>query len=155
MRPLNTTMACLQSKRWLLAIAFAVTSLASGSVEAKAPKGRYTIANGEVTDNMTGLIWRQTLNPGAVVFADVATVCTGLANGPWRVPNIKELATLIDESTNGPAIDIEAFPKTPVAAMWSSTPDARDAKYAFAVDFAFGDTGHYVVGTTFQVRCVK
>jgi hypothetical protein len=155
MRPLNTALSRLQNNRWLLTIAFAVTCLASSPVQAKAPKGRYTIANGEVTDNMTGLIWRQALNPGAVVFADVATVCTGLANGPWRVPNVKELATLLDPTTNAPAIDAEVFPKTPVAPMWSSTPDARDAGYAFAVDFGFGDVGHYAVDKTYQVRCVK
>jgi hypothetical protein len=135
----------------LLTVALVCSGLASSTVQAKAPKGRYTIANGEVTDTKTGLVWKQALNPGVFTFDKVDTVCTT----PWRVPNVKELASIVDESTAAPSIDEEAFPGTPVSPMWSSTPDARDVKYGFAVDFTLGGPGHYLKTDMYQVRCVK
>lgn len=145
------TLTPARSQRWLLAVALACGCLASSTVQAKAPKGRYTIANGEVTDNKTGLIWKQALNPSPFTFDKIDTVCTN----PWRVPNVKELASLVDESTIAPAIDSEVFPNTPAARMWSSTLDARDAKYAHGVDFTLGNPGHFLKTDAYQVRCVK
>lgn len=145
----------LQLKHWLFVLGVAGIGAASSQVSAKAPKGRYTIANGEATDNKTGLVWRQALNPGAFAFADINPICTSLQNGPWRVPTVKELATIVDESTTFPCVDEEVFPDTPTKDMWSSTPDARDPANAWVVDFATGTVGRVKKTTTLQVRCVK
>jgi hypothetical protein len=131
-----------------------IVCLASGSSYAKAPKGRFTVANGEVTDNTTGLIWRQAINPGAFTYDQAVAHCPTLGAG-WRTPNVRELASIVDESTSFPAIDEEVFPGTPTANMWSSTPEAGDIKYAWMVEFTDGGTGVATKVTTLQVRCVR
>lgn len=84
----------------------------------------------EVTDALTGLIWRRctegmrwdagtghcTGEPkalkwlAAIAHAQDYAAKTGQ---PWRVPNIKELSSLIDERFVYPSIDPAAFPDTP------------------------------------------
>jgi len=127
---------------------------ASRSGYAKAPQGRYVIANGEVTDTKTGLVWQQTLNPNAYTFAEAVAECPKLG-GFWRTPNVKELASLVDESNSFPAIDEDAFPGTPAAEQWSSTPDASDSAYAFVVDFSDGGVAVAPVATKNRLRCVR
>jgi len=41
----------------------------------------------------------------------------------WRLPNIKELGSLVERSCVAPAIDLTLFPTTPSAPYWSNTFD--------------------------------
>src|SRR6185437_4573121 len=54
------------------------------------PPGRYTTSGMQVTDNVTGLKWLQGQGQGTFAFAQ--TACPS----GWRLPSIKELATLFD-----------------------------------------------------------
>jgi hypothetical protein len=63
----------------------------------------------------------------------------GGISGGWRLPDVKELASLVDprltESTAHPL----AFPDFPNAAFWSSTPDATNPTMsAWSVSFING-----------------
>lgn len=101
-------------------------------------------ADGSIVDVYTGLAWQRcalgyTLEDnGTSTLADDTCQLTGqtdfdwsealnaassntLAGAAWRLPNIKELATLIMECQS-PAIEPEPFPATPPEAFWSSTP---------------------------------
>jgi hypothetical protein len=54
--------------------------------------------DGTVTDNRTGLVW-QRVNSAAMVWTSAASYCDSLVLGgqsDWRLPNIKELYSLID-----------------------------------------------------------
>ena len=91
----------------------------------------------EVTDTKTGLIWRRcaegmTANAGtctgtassfthedALTRAGTQAAATGMA---WRLPNVKELFSIVDKSRLNPAIDTTAFPATPANEFWSSSP---------------------------------
>ena len=56
--------------------------------------------DGTVTDNRTGLIWQQG-EPGAMTWNSALTYCEGLSlagSTDWRLPNIKELESLVDET---------------------------------------------------------
>jgi hypothetical protein len=131
------------------------------SAIADAPPGRYTIAAGEVTDTQTGLIWQQGTSPATgITFADAPTYCSTLnLNGhAWRVPSLRELQTLVDESkTQAPAIDLTAFPGTPSTYFWTSNAFTGNPGNAWIVDFTSGFTFGFGIDATWEypVRCVR
>ncbi|WP_339769165.1 DUF1566 domain-containing protein [uncultured Paraglaciecola sp.] len=53
----------------------------------------------------------------------------------WRVPNIKELATLTERACVRPAINETVFPNTLSDDYWTSTPSVTDASRAWVVAF--------------------
>jgi hypothetical protein len=73
----------------------------------------------------------------------------------WRLPNLTELASIVDHRRSGPTIDIDAFPETPGDEFWSSTSEAAAASRAWSVFFF---TGSYFASNKtelFSVRCVR
>jgi hypothetical protein len=78
--------------------------------------------DGTVRDDVTGLIWQESVSD--IITFDAATnYCQGLAlpGGGWRLPTTIELVSLVDFTRSSPAIDVTAFPETPSDAFWSST----------------------------------
>jgi len=119
--------------------AAALLSLVAVGAQAATIVGRYTVfSNGaEVKDNTTGLIWRTcpegmtvslsqcigeawTFSPMDALALSESDI-TGVA---WRVPNVKELASISDSGFDMPTIDGSVFPNTPVSYFWTSTPFA-------------------------------
>lgn len=90
----------------------------------------------EIKDTMTGLIWRR-CGEGKTWNNETQT-CDGHfrefswleaidhakknINRKWRIPNVKELASLVDHEKVSPAIDHRAFPHNTSATFMSSTP---------------------------------
>lgn len=56
----------------------------------------------------------------------------------WRLPNIKELGSIVDRSCWDPAISAMLFPATPAALFWTSSPNAVRPDVSAVVDFAKG-----------------
>jgi hypothetical protein len=130
------------------------------NIENITPDSRYAVNNdGTVTDNDTGLMWMQCSegqawdsNGGAGKCIGPATTHTwdgalALANGKafaghydWRLPDIKELASLVAADRYHPAINSTIFPATPSAWFWSGSPNANDNSYSWVVYF-FGGNG--------------
>ena len=56
------------------------------------PPNHYTISNGEVTDNYTGLIWQQVYSATTMAWSAAAGYCAslGLNGNTWRVPSLNE-----------------------------------------------------------------
>lgn len=129
---------------------------------ADAPAGRYTIAGDTVRDEKTMLTWKRSVTTmpggGNVPSLEEANKLCAL---PWRLPTIKELATLVDESAAAPPfIDLKAFPDTPNLPYWSSTHTNADPdQFRSHVMNADGTiTDVYYNGTLFGggvVRCVQ
>ncbi len=131
--------------------------------QAVEPPNHYTIATGEVTDNYTGLIWQQVYSAAVMPWASAAGYCSGLGlNGhTWRMPSLKEMSTLVNEATVGPAVNGTAFPKTVFCGnttwYWGAEQAVTLPGTAWAINFCDGYTS-LSTSTTFTtafVRCVR
>ncbi|MEQ1621210.1 MAG: DUF1566 domain-containing protein [Methylococcales bacterium] len=133
----------------------------------------YSISNDgqEVTDSMTGLIWQRCAD--GMQWNGFS--CVGTANGfmfqeallranlvkntsgkNWRLPNMKELASLIDTSSNNEIyIDETVFPGSPFGQYWSSSSYSTDAFFAWIVHLAYGSTYYTYTEDTGFVRLVR
>jgi hypothetical protein len=124
-----------------------------------APAGRYVTASGTVYDTMTKLTWQQTAPLTQYILTDARTYCAdlgaSLGGTAWRVPTMKELQTIVDDSRANPSIDPMSFPSAPVEFFWSSSPVAGFLGGAWVVDFKFGSTVNYEVSLSIDVRCVR
>jgi len=120
---------------------------------------RYTLHNdGTATDTVTGLMWK-VCSEGQTW--DSSPACTGLVTGmtwatalaqpstlnssggfaghsDWRLPNSKELSSLVALNCSNPAINAVIFPATPSNVFWSSSPLALNSVSAWAVFFNSG-----------------
>jgi hypothetical protein len=147
---------------------FAVLASVGLAARASAPAGRYTINMGTVTDTQTGLIWQQTAPSGTYTWGSSTTAgtaqnyCEALAlNGiKWRVPTMKEIQTIVDDSVvTGTPMDLTYFPGAPAAIFWTATAVSGMTSRAWVGRFnSFNKGGEYVntadESTLYDVRCV-
>jgi|WetSurMetagenome_2_1015567.scaffolds.fasta_scaffold00012_94 hypothetical protein len=133
------------------------------------PSQNYTDnSNGTVTDNGTELVWQKCsagLNNDADCSGNASTYnweqafsyCKGLQLGDkedWRLPNIKELESLSDDTNFNPSINA-LFPRTYPHEYWSSTTIAIWPDEAFMVNFYLGKVVNYDKTIAYYVRCVR
>jgi hypothetical protein len=142
-----------------LKIASAVFVLVGLSAWAAAPPGRYVLTTDTVRDSQTNLTWQRS-GPSAVYNQPDATLyCQGLSLGGfatgWRLPNLKELQTLVDVRSINPAIDSVAFPGTVSSAYWSSSPYVISTADAWVVGFYYGQSYSVDLTNAYHVRCVR
>ena len=114
--------------------------------------------NGTVTDNVTGLVWQRTDDGASRVWPDAINYCETLSLGgktDWRLPNVKELKSIVDYTKYSPAIDTAAFPDTQLSFYWSSASNTINSSYAWSVDFSDGNVGNGSKSYDYYVRCVR
>ncbi|WP_417908913.1 DUF1566 domain-containing protein [Candidatus Electronema sp. PJ] len=151
--------------RYLIALMF--TLAASSAFAATCDTdGRFTVnGDGTVTDSKTGLTWKQCLE-GQTFAAGPPAACNnaatfytwqgalGLTANGFRVPNIKELQSIVDEAKStlvdpetpggpvNPAIDTACFPTSAGVSVyvWSASPYTGDTSppKAWLIDFNKG-----------------
>jgi hypothetical protein len=84
-------------------------------------------------------------------------VFCGFSN--WRVPERKELHSIVDYSSIEPSIDTIYFPNTQSSTnslyYWSASPNANDSRFAVYVDFRFGSSSVYARARWHYVRLVR
>ena len=126
------------------------------------PKPRFKDnGNGTVTDNLTGLIWLKNANcDGQKNWTDALRYCNGLADGQcglmdgsspgdWRLPNIRELQSLLNykyyspplsnRKGDGPWEEGDAFNNVQHGTYWSSTNYAANNDYPWHLHMGNGD----------------
>ena len=122
-----------------------------------------------VADNITGLVWQGCAAKlsGSACGSGSATMytwqnalkyCEGLSWGnqtDWRLPNVGELDSIVDNRRTTPPIDTTAFPATPANYYWSSSSNAGDTTLAWAVAFSYGSVDAGGKTYTSGVRCVR
>jgi hypothetical protein len=143
------------------------------------PKPRFTDnSNGTIRDNLTGLLWLKDAHcgnnsntwQGALDFVAAINAgtqnCGDISNGgthqnDWRLPNVRELHSLVDYGTSNPALtkDFQAYPVNgypflnfSALSYWSSTTHVANTLNAWTVDFNEGYVGN---STTQAGRFVK
>jgi hypothetical protein len=110
-----------------------------------------------VEDIATGLVWQRGSSPTTLSFTEATAYCAALEldGKMFRLPTIKELHTLVDESRVMPSIDPTAFPKTEPAVYWSSTQLTTFPGSVWSVSFSHGFDGWYDTSARQRVRCVS
>jgi hypothetical protein len=149
------------------------------------PTPRFTDnLDGTVTDRLTGLVWLKNANcfgfrtwvQGLIDAGMLASGQCGLSDdsvrGDWRLPNVKELQSLIHFGYVDPAISNlagtdrwsggavcsglgDAFPGLESAGYWASTTSAASSELAVRVRMNSGATVLIIKGTTELVWPVK
>ena len=114
--------------------------------------------NGTITDNLTQLIWQKIPNTSAVTWENAIAYAEGLSLATatdWRLPNIKELQSLNDESLTNPSVNQTFFGTIGVKNYWSSTTVQNQTANAWFWNTQFGITTFGLKTTTNYVICVK
>lgn len=114
-------------------------------------------ANGIVEDMATQLHWQQQSTPEPTTWTGAKTQCAelDLEGDGWRLPTIKELHTLIDETRDQPATDSAMFPGPTIGYYWTSSQPRGFGNLAWTAGFDHGlDVFRSVDGDAF-VRCVR
>ena len=123
-----------------------------------------------ITDNRTGLMWKKCSEgqnndstcsgtAGTYTWANAITQCEGLtAPGgytDWRLPNMKELFSIIKYEGTAPFIDQTNFPATVNSTYWTSTTYVPSTTYAMIVTFSNGYVNGNFKTVNDYVRCVR
>jgi hypothetical protein len=128
--------------------------------EATAPKttptARFVVnSDGTVLDTKTGLMWQtcefgQSYDPqnkscnSAALQVDWQQALMAAKNSEyagykdWQVPNIKELASIVEHACVEPSIDLNVFLSTQNDNYWTSTTAITQVDHAWAYQFADG-----------------
>jgi Protein of unknown function (DUF1566)/Viral BACON domain len=116
--------------------------------------------DGTVTNTSTGLMWQQAGFSTTMGWAQSLAYCERLtlcSYTDWRLPNIRELRSLLDYSGGyHPPIDTAFFPDTRSSYYWSSTTCAGSTSSAWTV--YFGDAAYsnnYTKYSGLYVRAVR
>lgn len=117
--------------------------------------------DGTVTDNVSGLMWQQQDDGTTMDWNAAMAYCDGLALGgymDWRLPDNKELVSIVNYGTHSPAIDGTYFPNTKQTSYWSSTAYISGTTTWLEVVFDYGTnamTANNHSTRTYPVRCVR
>jgi len=135
--------------------------------------------NGTVTDNVTGLMWEKTTGVigtktsyssvtdvnNTYTWVDANTTFLAALNGAgyiglagyndWRLPNIKELESIVNYGVTLPAINQKIFGPTIQSFYWSSTPHTGANTCAWGASFGTGNIFHNDRTTYHYVRAVR
>ena len=125
------------------------------------PYADFTKSNGVVTDSVTTLQWQDDYsdNGGNVkitTWTAAINYCEilNLDGGGWRLPNKKELLSIVDYSRHSPSVDT-VFSNTVSNHYWSSTTIIDSVGYAWVVDLGLGNTSYSKKTYTRNVCCVR
>ncbi|NDY90071.1 Lcl C-terminal domain-containing protein [Ideonella livida] len=140
-----------QGKQWAASLAAMLLPLVMGAVPATSQaQVRYTVSpdGTEIADSLTRLAWRRcaegqqwdggTCTGTAAKFNHEQALAHAGTQTGWRLPNVKELASLVDHNRSVPAINTAIFPATPSLWFWSSSPRVGYPDAVWGVNFSDG-----------------
>jgi hypothetical protein len=113
------------------------------------PQPRFEAGDESVLDRLTGLCWRRdadiarqpaSWDEALAAVAGLNQAGTG-KQGPWRLPNINELESLVDCARHSPALPSGHPFEAVQAAYWSATTSAFEPDWAWALYLEQGAVG--------------
>jgi hypothetical protein len=133
------------------------------------PAPRFTDnGNGTVTDKLTGLIWLKNANAFGQrtrdqALSDANSLASGSADltdgskaGDWRLANVRELQSLLNYGTYGPALPAgHPFTGVQSSTYWSSTNFGDILTYGWVVSIGYGTMSSNLITNTRPVWCVR
>lgn len=164
---------------WAVALTALVASFSlqaqecSSQMTPTTPTSAFTInADGTVTDNRNGLVWDRCTwgqtgadcSGGAATTHDwqdafaqaqAANSANYKGHSDWRLPNIKELTSMVERRCVDPAVNLTLFPNTPSHNLWSSSPGAYYANRAWNLSVNGGYVDNSSRNSYKRVRLVR
>lgn len=131
------------------------------------------LRNGTVVDFGTGLMWKrcsegqtndETCSGSATLYswgealqrAKQVNEGGGYAGyTDWRLPNFKELRSLVEHACVSPAINLERFPNVDGSNYWWTSSSGPDPNFSMYVDFSDGSTNFAGRAGAHRVRLVR
>lgn len=170
---------CLQG--FLYAIGLGLTTQADGQqacdnagVKASSPSTRFVSeSDGTTVDQLTQLMWmRCSLGQSwtgqscrgqadRLTWIESSAAAERMNRGgshfynDWRVPSLRELATVAERQCTRPRINLQIFPGTPAAGFWSGTASLQDKGQAYSLDFDAGGIQQAAQDAVLHVRLVR
>ena len=134
--------------------ASALVQTCQDDITASTPTARFTLnGDGTATDVVTGLTWKRCAEGQTWD----GTTCTGSAatkswqaalqagetsafadQSDWRLPNIKELTSIVETKCVSPNINLDVFPSAVSWDFWSGSPYAGHSDRTWYVSFYVG-----------------
>jgi hypothetical protein len=163
---LSACSALLAMPAWADDIPSASGECATGILETTPSTGYTLMESGAVVRHeATGLEWRRC--PEGMTWS--GSSCGGSATtmtwqealqhadgvSGWRLPNKKELRSIVEQCRVGPAINQQAFPNTPSSDFWSASPYAGASDRAWGVNFDTGNGYGSYKSYNYRVRLVR
>ncbi len=108
-------------------------------------------------DTNTNLMWQYQDDGSIKTWEQALAYCEGLSLGgytDWRLPNIRELSSIVDDTRSIPAINAAYF-SCNQGGYWSSTSRVNSSAYAWLVDFFDGRVVSSYKTDAHAVRCVR
>jgi hypothetical protein len=114
--------------------------------------------NGTVNDAITGLVWQQQPNADTLTWEQALSYADTLSlggNNDWRLPNIKELQSINDETLINPSLNTSYFTVSGSRHYWSSTSLPNQTTSAWYLDTQFGLTTYASKTSKLYLLCVR
>jgi len=143
-------------KAWFALLA----SFVVWSPDIRAEEPRFVDLGETVFDRLTGLEWEQVPlysgYPGRT-WEQALSDCLNStkAGGGWRLPNMKELYSIVEIRGQGTGCQWNQVFQGDCVWYWTSTPVQWSSSSAFLVGFIGGGVGSNDVGVSSGVRCVR
>ena len=122
----------------------------------------FTEINGVVTDSETNLNWQNdyTTNSGNVksaTWTNALAYCSelNLDGKGWRLANIKELTTIMDDGSTNSAKSYSILSLIEPSDYWTSTTYNSDSTFAWILDFDTGNHDKRAKSVSKNVICVR
>jgi hypothetical protein len=130
-------------------------------------------SDGTVSDAANGLMWmkcsvgqvyeggRCSKEAGTYTWQQALTAAVranrseAYGHKDWRLPNVKELESLVKIEKSAPAIDASAFPGTASDSYWSSTPFVSRTINVWSINFLDGVSYGNLPTDYYRVRLVR
>jgi hypothetical protein len=148
-----------ENATWTLAASS--TPFSARCVRGPAPSGALQVEAATTTDTMTELMWQTTdLDDVDLTWQEALGYCEALSHADetdWRLPSIKELATLVDDAASSAPVVRVGFGGGALR-YWSSTPSLSPSseRFALTLDTSVGYSPSLkVTEASASARCVR